>query len=63
MVPIQQSELLVRKLKEAGVEAKLVVKPGVGHAYGLVMGLGYGWPNLPKDLALIADWFDKHLGH
>jgi len=63
LVPIQQSELLVRKLKEAGVEAKLVVKPGVGHAYGLVMGLGYGWPNLPKDLALIADWFDKHLGH
>ena len=63
LVPIQQSELLVRKLKEAGVEAKLVVKPGVGHAYGLVMGLGYGWPNLSKDLALIADWFDKHLGH
>src|SRR6516162_9914658 len=63
LVPVQQSELLVRKLKEAGVEAKLVVKPGVGHAYGLVMGLGYGWPNLSKDLALIADWFDKHLGH
>jgi len=63
LVPIQQSELLGRKLKERGVEAKLVVKPGTGHAYGLVTGLGYGWPNLPKDLALIADWFDKHLGH
>jgi acetyl esterase/lipase len=63
LVPVQQSELLVRKLKEAGVEEKLVVKPGTGHAYGLVMGLGHGWPNLAKDLALIADWFDKHLGH
>ena len=39
-----------------------VVKPGIGHAYGLVVGLGHGWPNLSKDLALIADWFDKHLG-
>src|SRR5262245_9334465 len=62
LVPMQQSELLVRKLKETGVQAKLVVKSGTGHAYGLVMGLGHGWPNLPKDLALIADWFDKHLG-
>jgi len=63
VVPMQQSELLVRKFKETGVQAKLVVKPGTGHAYGLVMGLGHGWPNLSKDLALIADWFDKHLGH
>src|SRR5215831_18312827 len=62
LVPLQQSELLVRKFKETGVEAKLVVKPGTGHAYGLVMGLGHGWPNLSNDLALIADWFDKHLG-
>jgi hypothetical protein len=45
------------------VEAKLVVKPGTGHAYGLVLGLGRGWPNLSKDLALIADWFDEYLGH
>ena len=63
LVPIQQSELLVRKLKESGVEAKLVVKPGAGHAYGLLTGLGYGWPNLPRDLAQVADWFDRHLGH
>ena len=62
LVLMQQSELLVRKLKGVGVQAKLVVKPGAGHAYGLVTGLGRGWPNLSKDLALIAEWIDKHLG-
>src|SRR5262249_38812934 len=51
LVPIQQAELIVARLKEAGVEAKLVVKPGAAH----------GWPDLPKDMATIADWFDAHL--
>ena len=51
LVPIQQAELIVEKLKEAGVEAKLVVKPGAAH----------GWPDIGKDLALFADWFDEHL--
>jgi len=51
LVPIQQAELLVKKLKEAGVEAKLVTKPGGGH----------GWPDQAKDVVLIADWFDSHL--
>jgi hypothetical protein len=39
-------------MKEAGVEAKLIVKPGAAH----------GWPNLDKDLVHVADWFDAHLG-
>ncbi|HEV3166053.1 MAG TPA: alpha/beta hydrolase [Isosphaeraceae bacterium] len=51
LVPIQQAEIMVAKLKEAGVEAKLIVKHGGGH----------GWPDLGKDLATIADWFDGHL--
>jgi len=51
LVPIQQSELLVRKLRAAGVEAKLVTKSGAAH----------GWPDQAKDLPLIADWFDAHL--
>ena len=51
LVPIQQAEIIVEKLKEAGVEAKLVVKPGAGH----------GWPDSGKDVALLADWFDAHL--
>ena len=51
LVPIQQAELIVAKLKEAGVEAKLVVKPGAGH----------GWADIAKDVTLFADWFDEHL--
>ena len=51
LVPIQQAERIVAKLGEAGVEAKLVRKPGAPH----------GWPNIVKDLTLFADWFDAHL--
>ena len=52
LVPIQQPELLVDKYKEAGVPFELVVKKGASH----------GWQNMDKDVGLIADWFDKHLG-
>ena len=51
LVPIQQAEIMVEKLKEKGVEAKLVVKPGAAH----------GWPDLVKDNEVLADWFDQHL--
>ena len=51
LVPIQQAESFLAKLKEAGVAAELVVKKGAAH----------GWPDLAKDWAIIADWFDKHL--
>jgi hypothetical protein len=51
LVPIQQAEIIVDKLKGVGVEAKLVVKPGAGH----------GWAGLDKDIATLADWFDTHL--
>ena len=52
LVPIQQAEVFVAKLKEAGVPTRLVVKKDAGH----------GWPTLPLDLPTLADWFDKHLG-
>jgi len=52
LVPIQQAELIIDKLKQAGVESKLVVKKGATH----------GWPDLLKDMTIIADWFDQHLG-
>ena len=51
LVPIQQAEVVLEKLKSAGVETKLVVKKGAAH----------GWPDLIKDMATIADWFDAHL--
>lgn len=51
LVPFQQAETFVARLKEAGVEAKLVEKPGAGH----------GWPDMLKDVEQFADWFDKHL--
>jgi acetyl esterase/lipase len=52
VVPIQQAELILDKLMQAGVEGKLVVKKGASH----------GWPDLGKDMTIIADWFDQHLG-
>jgi dipeptidyl aminopeptidase/acylaminoacyl peptidase len=51
LVPIQQAQIIVAKLKDAGIEAKLVTKPGAAH----------GWPDQAKDVVLIADWFDAHL--
>jgi acetyl esterase/lipase len=51
LVPLQQSEVILAKFKEAGVPADLIVKKGAPH----------GWPSLPLDLEKCADWFDKHL--
>lgn len=52
LVPIQQSRLFIDKLKQAGVEAKLVTKEGGKH----------GWPKISEDITLLVDWFDTHLG-
>jgi acetyl esterase/lipase len=51
LVPIQQAEVIVAKLKEVGVPAELVVKKGAGH----------GWPHWEQDATQFADWFDKYL--
>lgn len=51
LVPIQQAQIMVDKLKAAGVTAELVVKKGAAH----------GWLGMDKDLKTFADWFDKHL--
>jgi acetyl esterase/lipase len=51
LVPIQQAEVFMAKLKEVGVESQLIVKKGAGH----------GWADQTKDVATLADWFDKHL--
>jgi acetyl esterase/lipase len=51
LVPLQQSEEIVEKLKKVGVETTLVIKKGAGH----------GWLGLDKDVTQVADWFDRYL--
>jgi acetyl esterase/lipase len=51
LVPLQQAEIMIAKLKSAGVPSELVVKTGADHT----------WPTMPQDMARFADWFDKHL--
>jgi acetyl esterase/lipase len=51
LVPLQQSELIVEKLRKTEIDTKLVIKKGAGH----------GWAGLDKDLSQFADWFDGHL--
>ena len=51
LVPIQQAQLVIAKFKEFKVPCELVVKKGGGH----------GWQGMDKDMATLADWFDKYL--
>ena len=52
LVPIQQSEILVRRMREVGVECNLVVAKGEGH----------GWKTaLPGERDEVVRWFDRHL--
>lgn len=51
LVPIQQAELFVEKMKECSCVCKLEVRKGEAH----------GWLTILQDVELFADWFDKHL--
>jgi len=51
LVPIQQAERMIERLKANKVPCELVVKKDAGH----------GWPTIVEDTKLFADWFDKHL--
>lgn len=51
LTPIQQAEVMVAKLKEAGVPAELIVKKGKKHL----------WSSMDQDMGTILDWFAKHL--
>lgn len=51
LVPLQQSELIISKLKEAKVDSRLVVKHGEGH----------GWKPTDDELKELGDWFDNYL--
>jgi acetyl esterase/lipase len=51
LVPIQQAEIMIDRLKKVGVPAELIVKKGAGH----------GWGGMNKDVVTITNWFDKYL--
>lgn len=51
LVPIQQSRVMEKALREAGTPVKVEVREGAGH----------GWEDWVKDMQLFADWFDRWL--
>jgi dipeptidyl aminopeptidase/acylaminoacyl peptidase len=51
LVPLEQSQRMIKKLAEAKVPAKLEVRKGKGH----------GWPDATPDVAMMMDWFNQHL--
>ena len=51
LVPIQQAEAIIARLKGLNVPAEVAVKKGAAH----------GWGDQTQDMETLADWFDKHL--
>jgi len=51
IVPLQQSETILARLKEANVPTNLIIKNGGGH----------GWRNRETEEKNFVDWFDKYL--
>lgn len=51
LVPLQQSESIIKKFEEAKVPNQLIIKKGGGH----------GWKNIEPDEKSVIDWFDKYL--
>lgn len=52
IVPLQQSERIIAKYKEAGAPCELVVVKGAGHGF---------WLGIGRDIKKMGDWFDKYL--
>ena len=51
IVPLQQSQIIMNKLKECKIQCELIVHKGGAH----------GWDGIDKDLVTVCDWFDKYL--
>ena len=51
VVPLQQSEVMLAALKQAGVPAELIVKKGGGHP----------WLTMHEEVQIVANWFDKQM--
>jgi dipeptidyl aminopeptidase/acylaminoacyl peptidase len=52
LVPLQQSQILIQKMKEFNVPCELLIKQGGTHK---------AWPDIMNYLGTFSDWFDKYL--
>lgn len=51
LVPFYQAQMFQKRCDEMRATCKVVVREGKDH----------GWPEIDKDLKILADWFDEHL--
>ncbi|MEC7566948.1 MAG: alpha/beta hydrolase [Planctomycetota bacterium] len=51
LVPLQQSRILIKKLRSANVPNRLIIKQGAAH----------GWASTDEELKIVTDWFLIHL--
>jgi acetyl esterase/lipase len=51
VVPLQQSQALVKALQQHNVSAQLIIKEGGGHP----------WPSIREEVVVMADWFVAQL--
>lgn len=52
LIPLQQSQIFIQKLKDFNVPCELMIKPGGTHKV---------WPDIMVYLGAFSDWFDKYL--
>jgi dipeptidyl aminopeptidase/acylaminoacyl peptidase len=52
LIPLQQSQSLIQKMKELNVPCELMIKTGGTHK---------AWPDMLNYLVAFSDWFDKYL--
>ena len=51
LVPLQQSQILIKKLQSANVPNRLIIKKDAAH----------GWVSTDNELKIVSDWFLLHL--
>jgi len=52
LIPLQQSQIFIQKMKEMNVPCELMIKQGGAHKV---------WPDMMNYLVAFSDWFDKYL--
>ena len=52
LIPLQQSQSYIQKLKELNIPCELMIKQGGAHKV---------WPDIMNYLGAFSDWFDKYL--